>query len=320
MNRLFVNKITSVGAVESGDNEPSKIMFWKRRVKKRDLTEQVRDIEAAWRADHPFTQGQPDSWVKSVHDTFVIVEEGEKDWRIPFTQTDSEVTFGVREQVKITETIATVKSWLHSITGTDSAPTKRTGMDLAKLGLTVEVRKEIEDSIAADKATIADRDAEIAKLSEKPVDVLKGISDEAKAEFEKQNAEIVKMQKAADAQAEALTKERDARLLAEFTKTAEGYTSVLGKADEAGPMLKALASDDKAFEWLTKKLDAVGAIVKASDLFKELGVTDEGDPKAQIEALAKEKQKDNPKLTSAQAKVLVRKERPDLKAAERETV
>ncbi len=29
--RLFVNRITSVGAVEEADNEPSKIMFWKRR-------------------------------------------------------------------------------------------------------------------------------------------------------------------------------------------------------------------------------------------------------------------------------------------------
>jgi hypothetical protein len=31
MNRLTVNSITSIGAVEDGDNEPSKIMFWKRK-------------------------------------------------------------------------------------------------------------------------------------------------------------------------------------------------------------------------------------------------------------------------------------------------
>ena len=85
-------------------------------------------------------------------------------------------------------------------------------------------------------------------------------------------------------------------------------------------MLKAFAQHDDEYKTLIEKLDAVSAIVATSDLFKELGVTDEGDPAAQIEALAKEKQKDSPKLTSAQAKVLVRTERPDLKAAERETV
>ena len=126
------------------------------------------------------------------------------------------------------------------------------------------------------------------------------------------------MEKAATATAEALAKERDARLTAEFVKTATKYEMILGAADKAGPMLKALATDDDAFEWLTKKLDAVTAIVKASDVFKELGVASEDDPATQIEVLAKEKMKTSPKLTRAPAKVLTRKERPDLRDKERE--
>ena len=317
---LHVKRLTSIGAVFEGDNPEANILLWKRRevVKDAALGAKIRRAREA----KGLSVDEVAAKLPIAGSTLSQIERGDIDDPPENVRAaiGSALGISVMKQRMVTETTATVKQWLHSITGTDSAPTKRTGMDLAKLGLTDEVRKEIEDAVAADKATIADRDAEIAKLSDKPVDVLKGISDEAKAEFEKQNAEIVKMQKAAETQTEALTKERDKRLLAEFTKTAEGYTSVLGKADEAGPMLKALASDEKAFEWLTKKLDAVGAIVKASDLFKELGVTDEGDPKAQIEALAKEKQKDNPKLSSAQAKVLVRKERPELKAAERETV
>ncbi len=185
-------------------------------------------------------------------------------------------------------------------------------MDFDKLGIPDDAREAIETEIAK-------LQAQIVELSE-PVDtdVLKGVSDEAKAEFEKQNAKLVEMEKAAKVQADELVKERDARLTAEFSKTAESYTRILG--DDGGKLLKAFSAHTDEYETLIEKLDAISIIVETSDLFKELGVNDQADPKEQIEALAKEKQKDNPKLTLTQAKVLVRKERTDLRDLEREMV
>ena len=170
----------------------------------------------------------------------------------------------------------------------------------------------------SDEAIVA-VEAEFEKLRNPPPpeDILEGVGDDVKAEFEKRDAKIAEMEKAATATTEALAKERDARLTAEFVKTATRFEAILGAADEAGPMLKTLATDDDAFEWLTKKLEAVTAIVDASDVFKELGVAGEGDAATQIVTLAKEKMKDS-KLTLAQAKVLTRKERPDLRDKERE--
>ena len=233
MNRLFVQRITSIGAVEEGDNPGAHIMLFKRRTTTPD--------------------------------------------------------------VKVVKPVST-----------DSASSKGTMMDLTKFGLSDDVREAIE--------------AEFEKLRNPPPpgDILKGLDDEVKAEFEKRDAKIAEMEKAAAETTEALAKERDVRLTAEFVKTATKYETILGAADKAGPMLKALATDDDAFEWLTKKLDAITVIVKASDVFKELGVASGDDPATQIEALAKEKMKTSPKLTLAQAKVLTRKERPDLRDKERE--
>ena len=234
MNRLFVQRITSIGAVEEGDNPGAHIMLFKRRTTTPD--------------------------------------------------------------VKVAET---VKS-------TDSASSKGTVMDLTKLRLSDEAIVVVE--------------AEFEKLRTPPppVDVLKGVDDDVKAEFEKRDAKIAEMEKAAAETSEALAKERDTRLTAEFVKTATNDEVILGAADEAGPMLKALATDGDAFEWLTKKLDAISVIVETSDVFKELGVAGEGDAATQIVTLAKEKMKTSPKLTLAQAKVLTRKERPDLRDKERE--
>lgn len=193
---------------------------------------------------------------------------------------------------------------------TDSVHIKETRMDKPDIEA---LQKSVDDLTAL----VAERDTQIAELTAEPEDILKGVSDEARAEFEKRDAQIADMQKAADVQAEALAKEKDARLTAEFTKTAEGYTGVLGDADEAGPHLKNLAKAEEAYGWLIEKMDAVAAIVATSDIFKELGVNEEGDPVDQITALAKEKQEQNSDLTVEAARVLVRKERPDLKAAER---
>ena len=300
MNRLFVQRITSIGAVEEGDNPGAHIMLFKRRTQKENLTNRGEQVSSAWRALNPYTDHGPSSFVKAVHNDFVIIEEGDKSYRVPYTTEDTGVVFGGREQIKVVETIEVVK-------GTDSASNKgQHEMDLTKFGLNDKDREAIE------------KEFEKLRNPPPPVDILKRLDGDVKAEFEKRDAKIAEMEKAAAETSEALAKERDTRLTAEFVKTATNYEVILGAADEAGPMLKALATDGDAFEWLTKKLDAISVIVETSDVFKELGVAGEGDPASQIVALAKDKMKDSPKLTLAQARMLVRKERPDLRDLERE--
>ncbi len=219
MRRLFVDKITSIGAVSDGDNPQSKIMLFKTR-------------------------------------------------------------------------------------DTDSVPTGEPVMD-------IEEREAFEKTQTELETQVADLETKIAELTEEPVDVLKDAPDELREQFAKQQEQI-------EEQAVELAKERDARLTAEFAKTAEKYIPVLG--DDGGTLLKAFSAHDDEYKTLIAKLDTMVAVIETADLFKELGVNDQADPKSQIEALAIEKQKDNPDLTTAQARALVRTERPDLKQAERETV
>lgn len=158
---------------------------------------------------------------------------------------------------------------------------------------------------------VADLEAKVTELTVEPVDIMKDAPDEVKEQFAKQQEQI-------EQQATELAKERDARLTAEFAKTAEKYTKILG--DDGGQMLKAFSTHADEYATLIEKLDAVTVLVETSDVFKEFGTQDAGDPATQIETLAVEKRRDNPDLTPAQARALVRTERPDLKQAEREMV
>jgi len=291
LNRLFVRKLTSIGVVEEGDDPEAKIMLFKRRTEKRVVPASERDMLAGR------GMALPDGSfpIKTVTDLKNAV-------KLFFRAKDKTAAKRhiKRQAARLEREDLLPDSWTKSA---DSAPIKGNAMDFETLGLDDETREVIETAFDVLRAKITElEDVE-------PVDVLKDAPDEVKKQFADQQAQIEK-------QAVELAAEKDARLTAEFTKTAETYTGVLGDAAEAGPKLKTLATTD-AYDWLVEKLNAVAAIVATSDLFKELGVSDEADPKEQITVLAKEKQKDNPDLTIEQAKVLVRTERPDLKTAER---
>ncbi len=191
----------------------------------------------------------------------------------------------------------------------DSAATKEKEMDIDEMGLDLETRTAINDEFEKLRA-------EIAELKGESADVMKDASESVRAEFAKQQETIDALQKAADDQAAELEKERDAALTAELTQTASKFTELLGDADEAAAMLKVMG--DEAAGWLVSKLEAINGVMAKSVVFEEVGKSDAGDPADQIAALAKQKQEDNPTLTDAQARALVRTERPDLKAAERE--
>jgi hypothetical protein len=231
MNRLSVKRLTSIGAVEEGDNPPAEIVLFKHK---------------------------PDP----VSGTLPVISP-------------------------------------------DRAPDGDTDMsDLDLSALEEELRAEIEKQFAG----YEERIAELEK--DQPVDVTKGMSDEARALFES-------LEKKAADQAAALEKERDARLTVEWVGKARAFEKVLGDAEEAAPHLKSL--DEGTAEWLLEKLANVEKALEASDLFKELGSSDDDSSAAdKIDALAKENLKANPELTMEQARVLVRKANPDLKRLERE--
>ena len=169
-----------------------------------------------------------------------------------------------------------------------------------------------EVRVAIEKA-IADRDTRIAELEaaeeQAPVDVMKGLPDEVQkrfADLEKQHA----------ATSEALAKERNERLTAEWIGKARAFESVLGDAEQAGPVLKNLPDTER--EWLLEKLQQAETIIAKSPLFKELGKAEDGSARDEVETLAKAKRVENPKLSMAQARKLVRDENPELKRRERE--
>ena len=179
--------------------------------------------------------------------------------------------------------------------------------------MTVPDLSSIDDDVRAElEKAFTDLETEIAKLKEaEPVDIMKDLPDEAKARFDE-------LEKRATEQAEALEKERDARLTVEWIGKAREFEKVLGDAEEAAPHLKAIPEGTQ--DWLLEKLKNAEAVLEKSGLLKEIGSNESASASEQIESLAKEKQTQNPDLTDQQARQLVRKEHPELRALEREEV
>ena len=188
-----------------------------------------------------------------------------------------------------------------------AANVKDSVMDLTKLD--AEVRAEIETEFAK----LQTRIDELAPPT--PESVLKDADPKVTEAFEKQADEIVQLRKTADAQAKQIEAERDARHTVEVAKIVERFSKILGD-DDAVAMLKTVPTE--TMEWLTGRLEHADGIIAKSGLFKEIGSgADDDDPAGQIQTLAVEKMTSNTDLTIAQARLLVRKERPDLATAER---
>lgn len=186
-------------------------------------------------------------------------------------------------------------------------------------GLPDDVRETVEKALT-DGADAVERvaalEAQVAELTPDP-DPVTEADPVVQAEIQKQADKIVALEKQVAAS-------EDARATAEYTELAKARPGAFKDDDDkdlakAAEFLKSLGQANReALDWLIGKLDAYEKIVGESDLFKSIGVNDAGSATAQIEALAKERQKENPDLTDAQARVLARKLRPDLKEAERQ--
>ncbi|PWK07505.1 hypothetical protein [Tumebacillus permanentifrigoris] len=122
------------------------------------------------------------------------------------------------------------------------------------------------------------------------------------ADAKKQAEEFAKQAQEANDIAKA---ERDARLTETFINKAAGYRALPVKAEDFGPVLKALA--EKApdeYKILDELLKSVDAAMADSDLFKEIGKGAGGgsnDVMKRVELAAEELRKSEPTLTKEQA-------------------
>lgn len=293
-NRLFVHELTSVGSVDDGDDPEAAIVLWKRK-----FSGEQRDKLAAK------GQAMPDG-------SFPIVSVQDLQNAVQAIGRAKNPTAARRHIIKRAKALGRTDLLPDGWNVSKITDRPRTAPNTeGNRTMTVPDLSALEDELRAEiEKAFDDYETRITELeTDEPVDVLKGLPDEAKARFE----ELEK--KAAD-HAEALAKERDARVTVEWIGKAREFEKVLGDAEESAPHFKGMS--DETAEWLIDKLRKVEAVLEKSDLFKELGSNDTASAAEQIAALVVEKQTQNPDLTDQQARVLVRKERPDLKALERE--
>ena len=242
-------------------------------------------------------------WVKEI-DSVGLVDEGDNP--------EAKVSFWKRKPKTIT-TDGSPSSI--STPGADSAP-QPVEISMPEIDLSAlddDTRDSVEKALeAASKleSVVTELEAKVTELTPEP-DPVDSADPELQAEFAKRDDEITKLRAQVDAA-------DDKAATAEYAEMVKARpASFKDSEDEATKVLKTLGAVDRdALDWLLGKLDAVEKIVAESDLFKEFGSGDAGSATASIEALAKERQAENPDLSPAAARELARRLRPDLKDAE----
>lgn len=213
-------------------------------------------------------------------------------------------------------------------------------------GTTEEVQKQLDELVELNKQLLAQNEevkkanaalVETNKKLQADIDDLLKMEDDASCKMEDGSAGVMKngkcvakvdkalipesVQKAMDAQAEEIKKQRDeiAKMrekeeTREYVAKAEAYSNLPIKADELGPILKSAASMPEAQR---KELERV---LKAADVaFKELskmkgstGATDTNSAYDRLMVLAKNLKKTEPTMTIEKAFTKVCEENPAL--------
>lgn len=150
----------------------------------------------------------------------------------------------------------------------------------------------------------------------KPEELMKSMPAPVRKAYE------LAMQKAAEA--EEVSKKAavvlEAAELKEFVAKSADLKVVGASNDELGKALQQCAKrlDASQFATIEKVLKSCGEVVSKSDAFKEIGSAGNGaggDPKAQLESVAKSLMAKDPKLTHDRAILEAAKQNPDLEAA-----
>lgn len=185
-----------------------------------------------------------------------------------------------------------------------------------------KIIKEIEALNAEDREAVL---AKFAKTDEdEGVDaILKalegqndGKAEAIKTELAKAAAQVEEVKKANEKLAADLAKERETREVRDYVQLAKSYERIPGvNPDDFGPILRKAESalSDEERKKFREVMKAANEGIPDS-LLKELGTDDdsEGTAASQIEKLAQEVRKADPKLTPHQARTQVMKSHPDL--------
>lgn len=155
-------------------------------------------------------------------------------------------------------------------------------------------------------------------------DILKNLPESVRKVVEDARKEAAEARKQAEDAQSVAKAEREARVMAEFTKRAEALTHLPAKPEDFAKVLKSLhEAAPEAFAAVEKVLQGANEALKQSDLFREVGKGGSGtggSAMAEIEAVAAELQKADPQLTREQAIEKVMNQRPDLVKKYREEV
>lgn len=311
MPRLHVHRITSIGAVESGDNPEAEILFWKRAV---STDERERLAEKG--------QALPDGSfpIASIPDLRNAIQSFGRAGNKPAVK---------RHIIKRARSLGRIdllpEGWVTKTANPSEGRTNGGGpvdtLDLSSLdddqaepilAFVAGLQKagtEAAEKIAALEADVEDEDDPLIDLPE-PV---------AKALAER-DEQIAKAEAKAATAEEAVAKLQDERLTERYTERAEKLSNMLGKPAEVAPVLKDLAkAAPEAFAKLDSMFDTLLTWDGMADLLKEHGDNAAtGSAADTLTALATDIRKENPEMSMADARVEAHHQRPELRELMRE--
>ena len=121
------------------------------------------------------------------------------------------------------------------------------------------------------------------------------------AELEQERAELAKAQATVESLIGKLQEHVDKADTAELTAVAKKYEILGFKSEELVPQLKSLKQFPELYGQLIQTLDTSLAAVQKAKTFEELGKSGRNEGSVQVEKIANEIIKQNPKLTWRQA-------------------
>lgn len=310
MRRLFLSKLTSIGAVADGDNPEASIMLYKSRNTAEFLESRIHSSFTQI-ADDMFGEGQLtrderialSSGIGSALDAFrERVEEA-----APNLYSDDPYMQKAAGDVAVA-----ITKYLKTKNTESVEPTERDSMSKPDLtGLDTELRKAVEQHIADEIAAAAqESESESVLPDDLPAPVVKALAEKDET--------LAKERQAREALEADVAKMRDEQQTVKFAKRADDLAAVLGTGEEVPQALRELSEKaPEAYAVLDTKLEEAATMVKTSDalMFKQLGSSnDESDPVAKITAIAKtihsEERDQYPTLEQARAAAWERN--PDL--------
>jgi hypothetical protein len=288
---LFIDEITSVGAVDAGDNPEAAIMFFKRK-----FSTEERDRMADKGQALP-SGGYPIATASDLRNAISAFGRARNPAATKAHIIRRARALGLMKMLP--------EGWITKESRTTADSAKGGSMERPDLSqLDDDVRSPIE-------AYIDELESQPQEVEQVPTaELVKSASPEVRDLIEKQATELAELRKSRDEDRERLETAIAKARLREFTDAAARFPALFAK-DEAGPRLAEIeaAVSAETYAWLEERFAAAQAVMDAEGILKEVGRPEAGD---RVEALVKAKRDADPELTVAQARAQVWRENPDL--------